>query len=89
MKPSYKGKQPSKAEDDDYTYTFIGWDKELVAVSEDATYTAVFDKTAKNPTTTDEGGKESGGCGSSISVGFVSLMMIGMAGAFAFRKKHD
>ena len=89
VKPSYKGKQPSKAEDDDYTYTFKGWDKELVAVSENATYTAVFDKTAKNGAATDEGGKESGGCGSSISVGFVSLMMIGMAGAFAFRKKHD
>lgn len=89
VKPSYKGK-PSKAEDADYTYTFAGWDKELVAASADATYTAVFDKTAKNATTTEENsGKESGGCGSSISVGFVSLMVIGMAGAFAFRKKHD
>lgn len=89
VKPSYKGK-PSKAEDDEYTYTFAGWDKELVAASADATYTAVFDKTAKNATATDENsGKESGGCGSSISVGFVSLMVIGMAGAFAFRKKHD
>lgn len=88
VKPSYKGK-PSKAEDDEYTYTFAGWDKELVAASADATYTAVFDKTAKNGAATDESGEKSGGCGSSISVGFVSLMVIGMAGAFAFRKKHD
>ena len=89
VKPSYKGK-PTKAEDDEYTYKFIGWDKELVAASENATYTAVFEKTAKNATTTDDSKtEEKGGCGSSISVGFVSLMVIGMAGAFAFRKKHD
>lgn len=88
VKPSYKGK-PTKAEDADYTYKFTGWDKEPVAVSADATYTAVFDKTAKNAATTDEGGKESGGCGSSISASFVTLIAVGMAGAFAFRKKHD
>ncbi len=89
VKPSYKGK-PTKAEDDEYTYKFIGWDKELVAASENATYNAVFEKTAKNATTTGDGKtEEKGGCGSSISVGFVSLMVIGMAGAFAFRKKHD
>ena len=52
------------------------------------TYTAVFEKTAKNAATDDKT-EEASGCGSSISVGFVSLMMIGMAGAFAFRKKHD
>lgn len=86
VKPSYKGK-PTKAEDDDYTYKFLGWDKELVAATEDTTYTAVFDKIAKNPTSGEDEKKD--GCGSSISVGFVSLMMIGMAGAFAFRKKHD
>lgn len=89
VKPSYKGK-PTKAEDDEYTYKFIGWDKELVAASENVTYTAVFDKTAKNAGTSGEDkADEKGGCGSSISVGFVSLMVIGMAGAFAFRKKHD
>ncbi len=89
VKPSYKGK-PTKAEDDEYTYKFIGWDKELVAASENTTYTAVFEKTAKNATTTGDGKtEEKGGCGSSISIGFVSLMVIGMAGAFAFRKKHD
>ncbi|HBF15631.1 MAG TPA: hypothetical protein DDW30_08150 [Clostridiales bacterium] len=86
VKPSYKGK-PTKAEDDDYTYKFLGWDKELVAATEDTTYTAVFDKIAKNPTSGED--EKKGGCGSSISVGFVSLMVIGMAGAFAFRRKHD
>lgn len=86
VKPSFKGKKPTKAEDADYTYTFTGWDKEPVAAEADATYTAVFEKTAKNPT---NGGKQTGGCGSSVSVGLVVLMTVGMAGALAARRKHD
>ena len=45
--PSYDG-EPTKAEDKHYTYTFTGWDKDLVAATEDATYTAQFTKTGKN-----------------------------------------
>ena len=45
--PSYKG-EPTKADEQHYTYTFTGWDKELVAADEDATYTAQFTKTGKN-----------------------------------------
>ena len=45
--PSYKG-EPTKADEQHYTYTFTGWDKELVAAGEDATYTAQFTKTGKN-----------------------------------------
>ena len=37
--------EAAKADDETFTYTFKGWDKEIVAATEDATYTAVFTKT--------------------------------------------
>ena len=57
--PSYTGATPAKAEDDKYTYTFAGWSDgtktygptdTLPAVTDDATYTAVFDSTVKQYT---------------------------------------
>ena len=53
--PSYDG-EPTKAEDTHYTYTFTGWDKDLVAATEDETYTAQFAATGKNGLCTEDDG---------------------------------
>ena len=56
--PSYNSAEPTKKADDRYTYTFAGWEPELVAVTEDVTYTARFDAVPKSYTVTfyDENG---------------------------------
>ena len=43
--PVYAGVTPAKAASAQYTYSFAKWDKDLVAVTENATYTALFDST--------------------------------------------
>lgn len=43
--PSYKGEEPTRANDDTYSYKFIGWDKKITAVEEDVVYSAVWKKT--------------------------------------------
>ena len=40
--PTYDGQIPQKPSDESKNYTFAGWDKELVAATADATYTATY-----------------------------------------------
>jgi len=47
--PSYDSKAPSKADDDQYTYTFTGWTPDLAPVTGDITYTAEYSATPKTP----------------------------------------
>ena len=44
--PSFKG-STDKAPDENYRYTFTGWDPEVVAAEEDVTYTAQYSATAR------------------------------------------
>lgn len=44
----YSGETPTRAEDDDFTYTFKEWDKDLSEITEDVTTKAVYNLTAKN-----------------------------------------
>ena len=48
--PAYTGGEPGKSGDAQYTYTFAGWDPEIVAVTGDATYTATFAETVNKYT---------------------------------------
>ena len=40
---------PVRYDDNEYTYTFNGWDKEITVVTGDTTYRAVYDRTEKPP----------------------------------------
>ena len=41
--PTYDGEKPAKQSNAQYTYSFKGWDAEIVAVTGEATYSAMFD----------------------------------------------
>ena len=43
--PAYEGETPTRDATAQYTYTFKTWDKDIVEVTEAATYTALFDST--------------------------------------------
>jgi hypothetical protein len=48
--PEYTETIPTKAEDENYTYTFAGWDKTLSVVRGDDAYKATYKATAKTAT---------------------------------------
>ena len=50
--PVYKGEEPEKKGDAQYSYKFAGWDPELSAVTGDAVYTAKYDKVTNEYTVT-------------------------------------
>jgi|LSQX01.3.fsa_nt_gb hypothetical protein len=43
--PTYDGAEPTKSRDAQYSYAFRGWDKEIVPVVSDTTYTAEYSTT--------------------------------------------
>ncbi len=101
--PTFKG-SASKPADAENTYTFKGWDKTPVAVTGAATYTAEFEAKPKNaspaatetqapadtaPNTADTAEPEKKGCKSTVSVGLVTVAILGTAATFLARKKED
>ena len=43
----YSGEEPTKAEDEECTHKFIGWDKDLTNIQSDTTFIAQFEAVSK------------------------------------------
>ena len=48
--PTYSGEAPQRTADEKYTYTFIGWDKEIAPIESDTVYTALYKETLNSYT---------------------------------------
>ncbi len=46
--PTYGGKVPTRATDDDYVYTFAGWDKSFARITGNTTFTAKYSTVANS-----------------------------------------
>ncbi len=53
--PTYNSTNPTRANDENFSYTFAGWDKEFAKVTKDTVYTAVFNKTVINDSYSTDG----------------------------------
>lgn len=58
---------PTKADTDEFSYEFVGWDKEIAPVTGDVVYTAVYQSTVKEIKYTELAGKRISILGDSIS----------------------
>ena len=54
--PVYQGRNPQRASDSKYYYTFNGWNPKIVEASDDAVYTATYTATLKDSTIYSGGG---------------------------------
>ncbi|MBO7079385.1 MAG: leucine-rich repeat domain-containing protein [Bacilli bacterium] len=52
LMPEYNKEEPNKESDEEFTYKFIGWDKEISTVTGDITYIAVYDEIVNTYTIT-------------------------------------
>ena len=65
--PAYNGEAPTKAEDDNFIYIFSGWSPAISEVTEDTSYTAIFNKVSKGGWDSNAADSFAGGDGTEAS----------------------